>query len=86
MLLGIAALYKDSLFLGNLVDFFALPEQQRKGGTRPFPDKLRKGISSTPAPAGFVLNGVSFTLPVGECVALVGQNGADKTTLVLTRL
>lgn len=38
--------------------------------------------------APWVLRGVTFTLPVNQCVALVGVNGAGKSTLVklLTRL
>ncbi|WP_382465983.1 ABC transporter ATP-binding protein [Streptomyces noursei] len=94
LLLGIAALYKDSLFLGNLFGFFALPERQLKGGARPFPARLSKGIEFRdvrfvyPGTDHVVLDGVSFTMPAGQCVALVGQNGAGKTTLVklLTRL
>ncbi|MET8450818.1 ABC transporter ATP-binding protein [Streptomyces sp. NPDC005209] len=94
MLLGIAALYKDTLFLGNLFAFLDLPERRITGGTRPFPAKLRKGIEFRnvsfvyPGTDRLVLDGVDFLLPAGECVALVGQNGAGKTSVVklLTRL
>jgi ATP-binding cassette subfamily B protein len=94
MLLGIASLYKDTLFLGNLFAFLDLPERRITGGTRPFPAKLRKGIEFRdvsfvyPGTDRLVLDGVDFLLPAGECVALVGQNGAGKTSVVklLTRL
>lgn len=38
--------------------------------------------------SAWVLRGVSFTLPVNQCVALVGVNGAGKSTLIklITRL
>ncbi|GAA2957233.1 MULTISPECIES: hypothetical protein [Streptomyces] len=57
MLLGVAALYKDSLFLSNLFAFFALPERRLKGGTRPFLRSSARAsssgtcVSSTPVPA-----------------------------------
>ncbi|MEU9356203.1 ABC transporter ATP-binding protein [Streptomyces griseoloalbus] len=94
LLLGIAGLYKDTLFLGNLFTFFGLPERQIKGGTRPFPEKLRVGIEfrdvsfTYPGTDELVLDRLSFRIPAGQCVALVGQNGAGKTTIVklLTRL
>ncbi|MGW4561424.1 ABC transporter ATP-binding protein [Streptomyces sp. NPDC004561] len=94
LLLGIASLYKDTLFLGNLFAFLDLPERRITGGNRPFPAKLRKGIEFRdvrfvyPGTDRLVLDGVDLLLPAGECVALVGQNGAGKTSIVklLTRL
>ncbi|MFJ4684976.1 ABC transporter ATP-binding protein [Streptomyces sp. NPDC088789] len=94
LLLGIAGLYKDTLFLGNLFSFFALPERQISGGARPFPKKLRTGIEfrnvcfTYPGTTKPVLDDLSFRIQAGQCVALVGQNGAGKTTIVklLTRL
>ncbi|TLS43719.1 ABC transporter ATP-binding protein [Streptomyces montanus] len=94
MLLGIATLYKDTLFLGNLFAFLDLPERRITGGTRPFPAKLRKGIEFQnvsfvyPGTDRVVLDGLDFVIPAGKCVALVGQNGAGKTSIVklLTRL
>ncbi|MFD7342577.1 ABC transporter ATP-binding protein [Streptomyces violascens] len=94
MLLGFASLYKDTLFLGNLFGFLDLPERQIRSGTRPFPDRLTKGIEfrgvsfTYPGTRQAILDGLTFQIPAGKCVALVGQNGAGKTTLVklLTRM
>ncbi len=55
---------------------------------RPLPRPIRKGIAfehvafTYPGRTEPVLRDVSFTLRPGECLALVGQNGAGKTTVV----
>ncbi|MCO1575628.1 ABC transporter ATP-binding protein/permease [Crossiella sp. SN42] len=94
LLLGVANLYENKLFVSNLFELLDLPERRIQGGTRRFPERLRQGIEfrgvsfTYPGTGEQVLDRVSFTMPARSCVALVGQNGAGKTTLVklLTRL
>ncbi|MGW0519288.1 ABC transporter ATP-binding protein [Crossiella sp. NPDC003009] len=94
LLVGLAMLFENKLFVNNLFELLDLPERQIRGGQRKFPERLRQGIEfrevsfTYPGTSEQVLDRVSFTMPAGNCVALVGQNGAGKTTLVklLTRL
>jgi len=94
LLLGFAQFYQSALYLGNLFDFFDLPDGVIASGHRPFPKKLKTGIEfrdvhfTYPGTDVIVLAGVSFSLPVNRCVALVGENGSGKTTIVklLSRL
>ncbi|WP_086789206.1 ABC transporter ATP-binding protein, partial [Crossiella equi] len=94
LLVGLAMLFQNKLFVSNLFELLDLPERQIRSGSRPFPAELRTGIEfrdvsfTYPGTAEPVLDRLSFQLPAGRCVALVGQNGAGKTTLVklLTRL
>ncbi|MCO1574674.1 ABC transporter ATP-binding protein/permease [Crossiella sp. SN42] len=94
LLVGVANLFENKLFVSNLFELLDLPERQIRGGQRKFPERLRQGIEfrevsfTYPGTSEQVLDRVSFTMPAGNCVALVGQNGAGKTTLVklLTRL
>jgi ATP-binding cassette, subfamily B, bacterial len=89
-----ARLYDDSLYLSNLFEFLDLPLSPQRPATATFPARLRKGIEfrdvsfTYPGTATPVLNGLNLFLPAGRCVALVGSNGAGKTTIVklLTRL
>ncbi len=90
---SLAKLYEDSLFLANLYEFLDIPESLRPAASRRFPGRLRKGIEfrdvsfTYPGTTAPVLDRFTLFLPAGRCVALVGSNGAGKTTIVklLTR-
>jgi ATP-binding cassette, subfamily B, bacterial len=84
----------QALFVGDLLDFFAVkPAVSSKPGAIRVPRPIRLGFEfrnvSFAYPNGReVLSGVSFKLSPNERIALVGENGQGKTTIVklLTRL
>jgi ATP-binding cassette subfamily B protein len=84
----------QALFVGDLLDFFAVkPKVSSKPGAISVPSPIRRGFEfrnvSFAYPNGReVLSSVSFKLSPGERIALVGENGQGKTTIVklLTRL
>jgi ATP-binding cassette subfamily B protein len=85
----------QALFVTDLLDFFAMePTVWSKPNALPMPRPVRQGfefrsVSFTyPGHTRLVLSDVSFHLRRGERLALVGENGQGKTTIVklLTRL
>jgi ATP-binding cassette subfamily B protein len=85
----------QALFVTDLLDFFAMePTVWSKPNALPMPRPVRqgfefRGVSFTyPGHTRLVLSDVSFHLRRGERLALVGENGQGKTTIVklLTRL
>src|SRR5260370_343549 len=84
-----------ALFVTDLLDFFAMkPTVASKPNALPVPRPILQGfefrnVSFTyPGHTRLVLSDVSFHLKRGERLALVGENGQGKTTIVklLTRL
>ena len=86
-------MYEDNLYLADLYDFLAEPVADPPGHAAygPLPeDGIRfESVSFTyPGHDQPALHSVSFHLPPGRKLAIVGKNGSGKTTLIklLTRL
>jgi ATP-binding cassette subfamily B protein len=85
----------QALFINDLLDFFAVrPTVFSTPNALPVPQPIRQGFEfqdvsfSYPGQSRVVLGNVSFCLRPGERIALVGENGQGKTTIVklMTRL
>jgi ATP-binding cassette subfamily B protein len=85
----------QALFLTDLIAFFEMrPTIQSKPNALPAPRPIRSGFEFRnvsfryPGSPRLILNGLNFHLHPGERVALIGENGEGKTTIVklLTRL
>jgi ATP-binding cassette, subfamily B, bacterial len=85
----------QALFLTDLLAFFAMkPYVESKPNGLPAPRPVRRGFEfrnvsfAYPGTDRRVLIGFNFTLVPGERVALIGENGQGKTTIVklITRL
>ncbi len=89
-LAAVARMYEDNLFMTNLFEFLAIPDDEideplgdgeRESGAAP--EVIFEHVSFRyPGSERDVLTDVNLTLRAGETVALVGRNGAGKTTLV----
>ena len=91
----LSSIADQALFLTDLLAFFEMkPTIRSKPDPLPAPRPIRQGFEFRhvsfryPGNSRMVLSDLNFTLPVGERVALIGENGEGKTTLVklLTRL
>ena len=95
ILSGVSDMYENSLYLTNLFDFLEYaPLIQSPPDAMKLQPPLTAGIEfrnvsfTYPGKSEAALREVSFKVGLDETVALVGQNGAGKTTIVklLTRL
>jgi ATP-binding cassette, subfamily B, bacterial len=85
----------QALFLTDLIAFFEMrPTIESKPNALPAPRPIQRGFEFRnvsfryPGSSRLVVNGLNFHLRPGERVALIGENGEGKTTIVklLTRL
>ncbi len=95
VLIGFTVIAGQALYLDDLYSFFDIkPTITEPAQPRPFPVPLREGIVFDnvgfryPGSERFVIRNLSLAIRAGETVALVGENGAGKTTIVklMTRL
>jgi len=91
----LSSIADQALFLTDLLAFFEMqPTIRSKDSALPAPRPIVRGFEFRdvsfryPGTSRMVLNGLNVTLRAGERVALVGENGEGKTTLVklMTRL
>ncbi len=91
----LSSIADQALFLTDLLAFFAMkPSVTSKPGALPAPRPIRRGFEFQnvsfiyPGTQRRVLDRLNFRLEPGERIALIGQNGQGKTTIVklITRL
>ncbi|MGA7220280.1 MAG: ABC transporter ATP-binding protein [Candidatus Sulfotelmatobacter sp.] len=91
----VAAIGDQALFLTDLLAFFEMkPTIRSKPNALPAPRPIMRGVEfrnvsfSYPGNSRRVLDRINFQLHTGERLALIGENGQGKTTIVklITRL
>jgi len=95
---AIGGIYEHNLYMSNLFSFLAYREAEPKArapstGTTPSTDSRESIVFDHvgfqyPGQDTWAVRDVSFAIPKGQSLALVGQNGAGKTTIIklMTRL
>ncbi len=92
---SISGIADQALFLTDLIAFFEMqPQIRSKPNALPAPRPIRQGFEfrnvsfSYPGSPRLILDRLNFHLRPGERVALIGENGQGKTTIVklMTRL
>jgi ATP-binding cassette subfamily B protein len=95
LLTAVGGMYEDTLYMSNLFDFLAIPTARRSTGplgsaapAAPAPVLAEQGIRFEgvgfryPDAERWALRHIDLFLPKGQSLALVGENGAGKTTFI----
>jgi ATP-binding cassette, subfamily B, bacterial len=96
ILTAIGGMYEDNLYMSNLFEYLAIPTGRPASPPElaALPSAQEEGVRFQdvgfryPGSESWALRHVSLFIPRGQSLALVGQNGAGKTTFIklLTRL
>ncbi|HEX8850432.1 MAG TPA: ABC transporter ATP-binding protein [Gemmatimonadaceae bacterium] len=88
LLLGASGIYTQTFYLKDFADFFATrPKTVAPAGAPSVPRPIREGFVFEdvgfryPGSERWAVRHISFSLRPGERIALVGENGAGKTTI-----
>ncbi len=89
LLQNMGQVYTNTLFLEHLFDFLDQENGLAEPATpTPFPDRIDEGVRfedvsfSYPGFERKALEGFNLTIPSGKIVAIVGENGAGKSTFI----
>ncbi|HLK92248.1 MAG TPA: ABC transporter ATP-binding protein [Polyangia bacterium] len=92
VLSALGGMYEDTLYMANLFDYFAIPTDAPRVGGPIAAVRAEEGIRFEgvgfrypgvgPDGERWALRGVNVFIPKGQSLALVGQNGAGKTTFI----
>jgi ATP-binding cassette subfamily B protein len=88
VLTSFSSISEEAMYLGDLFAFFRMePSIRSKVGALPAPRPIQHGLEfrhvsfQYPGAERHALHDVSFTLFPGQRIALIGENGAGKTTI-----
>ena len=92
VLSALGGMYEDTLYMANLFDYFAIPTGAPQVSGPIAAVRAEEGIrfegvgfrypGAGPDGERWALRGVDVFIPKGQSLALVGQNGAGKTTFI----
>lgn len=88
ILLAVGSLYEHDLYMSNLLRFLAIPTRPEPRMLAAGPAREERGIRFEgvgfryPDQEGFALRDIDLYIPRGETIALVGHNGAGKSTFI----
>jgi ATP-binding cassette, subfamily B, bacterial len=87
ILTAVGSMYEDTLYMSNLFEYLAIPTERARPGL-PAAVLAEEGIRFEdvgfryPGAERWALRNVSLFIPKGQSLALVGENGAGKTTFI----
>ena len=88
ILTALGSMYEDTLYMTNLFDYFAIPTDAPRavgpvGAVRDEEGVRFEGVGfKYPGGDKWALRGIDVFVPKGQSLALVGENGAGKTTFI----
>jgi ATP-binding cassette subfamily B protein len=92
VLSALGGMYEDTLYMSNLFDYFAIPTDTPKPPGPLAVVRAEEGIrfegvgfrypTTSDAEGRWALRDVNLFIPKGQSLALVGENGAGKTTFI----